>query len=287
MRLNNLILPHPVLGQADDISGNCGFTAEPTIDINDDCYHVEFTVDHDNGTISDLVKVEKAIYCCEVTCSGTLYRETFFSKEAIFSFDISRAVLRNRVDFQVYCLALKEITNYNNPAAHADFDGFLFDLEKADLLAVFGNFWFNADIQYHKLRAASSFMQIIPNETDKEFTEYVLDDSKIQIKLPIALYDKYKYIGKNKDFADIIHASLVQNALTIALFNFEEHLERGDVWAVSIQHRLLNEPELNNGSDKVDVNSVPELVQKLLGNPNMRLIDRLEKMSDINETHEE
>lgn len=287
MRLNNLILPHPVLGQADDILGTCQFKNDPQIDINGDFYHIEFEIEHDNGTIADLVKVEKAIYCCEVSCSGTLYREIFTSNEANFNFDIPRSSLRNKVDFQTYCITQKDIANYNNPAAHADFDGFLFDLEKADLLAVFGSFSFNADIQYHKLKAASSFMQIIPNETGKTLTEYVLDDSKIQIKLPHDLYEKYKFFGKKKEFASIIHASLVQNALTIALFNFEEHVQRGNVWALSIQYRLENEPELNNGSCEFDSGKVPELVQKLLGNPNERLIERLDELSNRNENEEE
>jgi hypothetical protein len=280
MKLNNLILPHPVLGQTDDISGNCGLKEDPTINIKIDSYQIEFEIIHDNGTITDLIKMDKAIYCCEVLCSGTLYRDAFYSKEPIFSFEIPRTSLRNKVEFQTYCLTLKDISNYNNPAAHSDFDGFVFDLEKADLLAIFGNFSFNADVEYHKLKAASSFMQIIPNEAEKDYTEYILDDSKIQIKLPKDLYEKYKFFGKKKEFAALIHSSLVQNALTIALFNYKEHKERGDVWAVSIQHRLLNEPELNNGSDQVDLNKVPELVQKLLGNPNKRLIDRLEELSN-------
>jgi hypothetical protein len=130
-------------------------------------------------------------------------------------------------------------------------------------------------------------MQIVPNEAGKTITEYVLDDSKIQIKLPTDLYEKYKYLGKNKDFAPIIHASLVQSALTIALFNFNEHVDRGNIWALSILHRLENELDLNNGSNQIDNVKIPELVQKLLGNPNERLIKRLEEMSLRNEIEDE
>ncbi|MCF1749598.1 hypothetical protein [Mariniradius sediminis] len=286
MKLNNLLLPHPVLGQADDINSSFGFKESPTIDIKQSTYQIEFEIEHDNGTIADLVRVNKAIYCCEVNCAGTLFREIFTSKDPRFGFEIPRTSLRKRVDFQVFCLALEDIPNYYNPTAHPDFSGFIFELEKADLLGVFGAFRFNADVQYHKLKAASSFLQIIPNEGDEEFTKFVLDDSKIQVKLPKALYEKYKqdYIGKKREFADIIHASLVQNALTIALFNFKEHLERENVWAVSIQHRLLSEPELNNCSDHVDPNNIPDLVQKLLGNPNKRMIEQLEKLSIVNQT---
>jgi hypothetical protein len=283
MKLNNLIFPHPVLGLSDDIIGTCQLKEDPTIHITDDSYQIEFEVEHDNGTISDLVKLDKAIYCCEVLCSGTLYREIFYSNKLQFELTIPRTTLRNRVDFQTYCLATKEILHYNNPAFHVDFNGFTFDIEKSDLLAVFGAFTFNADIEYHKLQAASSFMQIVPNGPGKEFTEYVLDDSKIQIKLPEESYEKYRFFGKNKEFAPIIHASLVQNALTIALFNFKEHLDRGNVWALSIKHRLENEIELNNGSIQIDMVKVPDLVQKLLGNPNDRMIQRLDEMSVKNE----
>jgi hypothetical protein len=234
---------------------------------------------HDNMTIHDLIRAEKAMYCCEVLCPGTLYREVFHSKDLKFDFEIPRTTIRNKVDFQAYCVAKSEITNYINSNLHSDYEGFSFDLAKADLLAIFGTFNFNADIQYQKLKAASSFMQIVPNDPGKSYTEYILDDSKIQIKLPEVLYEKYKLIGGKKDLAPIIHASLVQNALIIALFNLQEHIARGNIWALSIQHRLENELDLNEGSTQIDVLKVPALVQKLLGNPNERLINSLEQIS--------
>ena len=283
MKSKNLVLPHPVLGQGDDINGISGFRGEPSIKISEDSYDIEFEIIVENGTILDLVNADKAIYCCEVLCPGTLYREIYYSSSLRFKFEIPRTFLKNRVDFQAKCIATKSILNYNNPAFHADFEGFMFDLEKADVIATFGTFNFNADIQYNKLKAASTFMQIVPNEPGRQMTEYVLDDSKIQIKLPPELYEKYKFFGNRREFAPIIHASLVQTALTIALFNFKEHVERGDIWALSILHRLENEPELNNGSGQIDNSKVPEIVQKLLGNPNERMIIQLEKLSSRGE----
>ena len=285
MRLNNIALPHPVLGRLDDIVGSSSLQ-DTNIDIKDHAYSINFNIDHENGTISDLVKLEKALYCCEVTCSGTLFREIFTSSVPRFEFDIKRTSLRNKVDFQVYCLASNAIPNYSNPAAHNDYAGFSFELEKADLLANFGSFTFNADVQYHKLKAASSFMEIIPHQGDEKYTDYILDSKKIQIKLPKEIYEKYKqdYIGKKKEFAAIIHASLVQNALTVALYRYKEYLDMGDcVWAESIQYRLRDERYLNNGSEIIDPDKIPELVQKLLGNPNKRLINCLEELSNVKE----
>lgn len=285
MKLDNLILPHPVLGQSDDISGEVGM-GDPEIEINEYEYSIKFELHHDNGTISDLVKLEKAIYCCEVSCSETLFREIFTSKDLEFIFEINRTSVRNKVNFEVYCIATQDIPIYNNPAVHSDYSGFTFELEKADLLVYFGKFHFNADIQYHKLKAASSFMEIIPHQGNEKYTDYILDSRKIQIKLPKETYDKFKqdFIGKKKEFAPIIHASLVQNALTVALYNHKNYLELGGcVWAESIQYRLREEPDLNNGSEEVDPDKIPELVQKLLGKPNDRLIKCLEDLSSINE----
>lgn len=285
MKLNNLLLPHPVLGQSDDIDGDVEIL-DLEIEYNDSDYTVTFKICHENGTISDYVKTDKAIYCCEVSCRGTLYRELFTSNEPNFNFDLKRTSLRSKVEFQVYCLASTPISNYSNPSSHSDYDGFIFELEKGDLLANFGGFDFNADVEYHKLKAASSFMEILPNVGDEEFTVYVWESRKIQIWLPKKTYDIFKqdYIGKRKEYSEIIHASLVQNALTVALYNFDKALEQGDsVWADSIRYRLLNEPELNHGSDEVVPENIPRLVQRLLGKPNDRLIDRLESMSNVNE----
>lgn len=281
MKLNNLSLPHPVLGQSDDITAHSEIS-EPTIVIGDTSYLIEFEISYDNGTIADLVKFDKALYCCEVTCPGTLYRELFTFSETKIRLSLDRSILRNKVNFQVYCLSKGQISNYSNPAAHADYEGFVFELEKADLLANLGSFSFNADIEYHKLKAASSFMEIIPHSGQETETDYVFDSKKIQIKLPKEAYEKFRhdFIGKNKEYAAIIHASLVQNALTVALYNYEKSLEMGNcVWAESIEHRLRDEQDLNNGSSKFDLDQIPKLVQKLLGNPNNRMIESLEKLS--------
>lgn len=285
MKINQLAYPHPILGRADDITGESEIT-DLIIEMQNDIYKVSFSILHDNGTITDLIKLGKAKYFCEITCGNTLLREIFSATNNNFELSINRLNVRNKVEFNVFCAAITDLPGYNNPAAHQDYLGFICNLEKGDLLAYFGQFEFNADIQYHKLKAASSFMEIIPHQGDQLYTEYVLDTQKIQIKLAKETYEKFKLdsIGKKKEFAPIIHASLVQTALTIALFNYSKFLEMGNcLWAESINHRLKDEQDLNNGSDKIDPDQIPLLVQKLLGNPNERLVECLEKLTIAND----
>jgi hypothetical protein len=289
MKFKGVIFPHPVLGIGgeEDFSGICELI-DLAIEIETEDYLITFSINHNNNTILNLVAETKAIYCCEVKCGGTFFRELIPCSNNKFSFKISRTKLRGRVDLDVFCLAKTTIKGYNNPSAHKDYSEYSFDLNKADLLAYFGHFTFNADIQYNKLKAASSFMEIIPHEGDQELTEYSFDTHKIQIRLPRSTFDKFKQdnIGKRLDYAPIIHASMVQTALTAALFNYEKSLEGGCLWAESIKHRLIAEQELNNGSEIIDLDQIPSLAQKLLGNPNNRMIDCLEKISVLNEISE-
>jgi hypothetical protein len=289
MKFDKIIFPHPVLGlgRADDFNGSAEFT-EPNIEILDEVYKISFSIIHDNGTIVDMVKNKKAIYCCEIFCSGTLYRDLKLNYEPEYLFEIKRADLRGSVEFNIYCIVNVNNVNYSNPAAHEDYSDFLFSLDKGDLLAYFGSFNFDADLQYQKLKAASSFMEIIPNEGNEQYTIYDIDASKIRIKLPIQTYEKFKTdsIGKKKEYTEIIHASLVQVALTTAMYNYKEKLGEGILWAQSVKYRLETEPELNNGTDVFDNDQVPSLVQKLLGNPNFRLVESLEKLSALNEIEE-
>lgn len=285
MKLNHLAFPHPILGRADDITGKSEIT-DLDIEIQSEQYKVSFSIKHDNGTISDLIRIGKAKYFCEILCGNTMLREIISSSKNNFEITINRVDVRNKVEFSVFCAATTDLSGYNNPAAHEDYSGFIFNLEKADLLAYFGQFEFNAAIQYHKLKAASSFMEIIPHQGNQIFTEYVLDTQKIQIKLAKETYEKFKLdsIGKKKEFAPIIHASLVQTALTYALFNYNKYLEMENcLWAASISQRLKDELDLNNGSDQIDPDHIPLLVQKLLGNPNERLVDCLEKLTIAND----
>lgn len=286
MKLNKIIFPHPVLGlgRPEDFNGESNI-ADLDISEEGEFYRISFSVVHDNGTINDYVKNEKAVYGCEVQCPGTLYRNLILSKESKFNFEIKRTDLKKKVLFETFCFVQNQISNYRNPAAHDDYADFSFNLEKGDILAYFGKFDFDADLYYHKLKAASSFMEIVPNDGEELYTVYDIDNSKIRIKLPQELYDKFKMevICKQPHFTEIIHASFVQVALTNALYRYKEKLSEGILWARSIENRLLNDQEINNGTDVFDSDQIPALVQKILGNPNQRLILRLENLSNFND----
>ena len=179
------------------------------------------------------------------------------------------------------------IPNYQNSKAHPDYIGYNFEIDSGDILATFGKFSFNADINYEKLKAVSSFMEVVEN-TDKEekFMNVNLSKGKIEVQLPA---DDYKLfandsISKEPKFAPVFHSSIVFNSLLLALYNFDSYKEM--LWAKVIAYRLKNEKEFQNISIEEKEN-IPEIAQRLLGNPFKRLISELQVITETsNETED-
>lgn len=284
MKINNLSFPYPVLGIGDDV------TPSPSIlkaDISKTARTFKFDVDLDmqNFDIAQHIKAGNAKYACEVECPGTLFRKCYFSNEPHFHLELYRTSLAGRVTFQVSVVVMKPIKQYYNSNFHEDYFGLYFDLEPGDLLAFIGQFTYDADIRYDKLRSVGSFMQITEGKMEK-MPKFDLGGDKINIKLPTDMYNQYKAsILGNKQYSNIIHSSLVFNALVMGLLYIDDHNET--LWARTLKYRIDNSSELEpfkNALEDSDPDEIMNLAQTLLMNPYKRLFDTL---PDITEQDEE
>jgi len=275
MKFNDVTFPHPVLGLGDSIFGNIELS-NTEIDSLQDVYKISVSCKHDNTDLKNLLKENKAEFLCEVTCTNTLYRELFLSNKGKIEFEIPKKDVKGRVEFTCLLVTKEKITEYSNTEAHLDYNGYTFDLDQGDVLAYFGGFSFNADIKYEKLKAVSSFMEIVENE-DLKYTYVDLKKNKIEIQLPSETYNLYRsdIISQEERFSPVFHSSIVLNALLTALYNFEEH--KNYLWAKVIDYRLKNEKQLRdiNFDEK---ENIPDIAQMLLGNPFKRLLEGLNVM---------
>lgn len=275
MNFNNISFPHPVLGVANDILSEIKRIDKDDIEINpsDVSYEIKIKYSFDDEELKQLVKNGKAEFICEATCSNTLYREIIRSEKPKIAFEIPRKQVKGRVEFVCLLVAKENIESYSNANFHQDYNGFSFEIEQGEVLAYFGDFSFNADIRYEKLKAVSSFMEIVPNE-ELIYTHVDLKKSKIEIQLPIETYKLYQgdFISQEVKFAPIFHSSIVLNALLTALYNFEEHKDY--LWAKVIDYRLKNEKQFQDVNFDEKEN-IPEIAQMLLGNPFKRLLEGL------------
>ena len=276
MKFDNYQFPHPVLtSSTDDISGNPSLKDE-IID-KGDFYSVEINYTIDNQILENYINKNYGVIICEVNCAGTVYRDSFKATGKTVSFNLDKEKVRGKVNFSSYLVVKHDVDDYTNPESHPDYDEFSFELEAGDVLAYFRDFSFNAEINYKKLKAVSSFLKI-EERNDIEIADFDIDNDRIIIKLPVKDFSIYKMqpIAKNEDFAPIFHASIVFSALLYALQNIDKHENK--MWTQVIETRLQEE-EFSSLSLDSESGDLIKIAQILLGNPINRLLTGLENIS--------
>ncbi len=277
MKFNDISFPHPVLGLEDAIFGSVDL-GNPEINSLQDVYEIKINCKHDNTDLKTLLVEDKAEFLFEVTCTNTLFRKLFLSNKSRIEFEIPKKEVKGKVEFICLLVTKENISDYSNTQAHPDYNEYTFDLDQGDILAYFGKFSFNADIKYEKLKAVSSFMEIVENE-DLKFTNVDLKKNKIEIQLPTETYNIYRsdFISQEVKFVPVFHSSIVLNALLTALYNLDEHKDY--LWAKVIDYRLKKETQFRL-LDIAEKENIPEIAQRLLGNPFKRLLEGLNVIID-------
>lgn len=271
MNLNNISLPYPVLGISDDV---LPILSKDSIIVNMESDNQNFVFDiqlsFDNHDIQSLIDHNSAEFSCEYECRQTMLRRCERSKEPHFTISIPRKSLNGRLFINCFVTVKEKINNYTNSGFNDDYRGISFNMEPGDILVAFPQCHYDADIKYDKLQAAGSFMQIRESSLHSEVF-FDISGNKIEILLPPVLYQLYSN-PIVKGSAEILHSSIVMNALTYALINISDHEET--TWAKTILYRLENEEEFSQ-SDLEDIASIPGIAQKLLKDPYSRLFNHL------------
>ena len=285
MKYKNVSLPYPVLGIHDDVfpllEEGCVQMADPVKTAVSYTFSIDLT--QRNRDITDLVAEGKAEYACEVTCKDTFLRRCYHSKEPHFDITLDRKEVNGHIDFQCFIAAKVDIPGYTNSDFNEDYHGFTFDLEVGDMLAVFPLAWWNTEIKFDKLYAAGSFMQIVEAADGIDKTWFNLDNDRIMIEMPHDLFVRYQRIGNS--FPEVIHSSLVYNALVYALNYLGEYQDKGKLWADSLMARMAD-PQLQQ-YDLSDMTQVYRVADILLQDPYKRLLDSLEKIADSQNEEQE
>lgn len=286
MKYKNVSLPYPVLGIYDDV---CPLLGDDCIQMSDPVktateYQFGITLNQGNKDIAQLVAEGKAEYACEVTCRGTFLRRCYKSSSPHFDITLGRTEVNGRIEFQCFIATCQPVPDYCNDGFNGDYLGFTFDLEPGDMLAVFPLAWWNTNVKFDKLYAAGSFMQIVEAGDGIDKTWFNLNEDRILIELPHDLFVQYQRIGNS--FPEVIHSSLVHNALVYALSNLSEYQETGKLWADSLQLRLA-ELHILTSELKNDMSLVYKAADMLLQDPYKRMLDSLEKIANAQNEEQE
>jgi hypothetical protein len=249
---------------------------------NEDAIQINLDIElnYENEDIKNLINQGLAEYVCEYDCSRTNTRRCFKFNTNNFSVSIPRKSVVGKIDFLCFIAAKENIPNYKNKGFNEDYQGFSFDLERGDVLAIFPEFSHDTDIKYDKLHAAGSIMVIVKDfDPEAKRCSYNFDDNKIEIRLPEHLFELYQS-GVGNSFAEIIHASMAYNALVCALSNIDRYKDK--LWAKTILYRLQTEDNLKKYAPLdpdedayIDSELIADLATDLLDNPYERLINSL------------
>lgn len=272
MNLNNISFPYPVLGSYDDI---LPAPEAPKVEVypNKDFYRFVIELYYDNPDIKRLVENDYADYVCEVKCEMTRYIKCYAGKILHFQIDIPRKNVAGRIIFSCTITVKKTIKDYINQGFHPDYYGHTFTMEAGDILGMFPQFYYIADIKYEKLKAVGTFMEIA--ETKDDIPKTILENDKIELLLPTELFQLYKNSPAINSQREILHSSLVMNALIYALCRINRY--ENTKWAQTILFRIDTEEELKIFKDQdCEEWQADILAHKLLGKPYNRLFNYMQ-----------
>ncbi len=280
MKINDISLPYPVLGISDDVypllKADCVSIEKPIT--NATTLQFKVHLKQKNKEIAQFIRKGKAEYVCEINCSRTFYRSCIKQSSADFTIEIPRKSVSGRIEFDSFVTVKTPIEHYHNSMFNADYDGVYFDMGPGDVLVAFPSAYYNLDVKYDKLFAAGSFMQIANGGDDNKPTWFNIREDKILIMLPPKMFKEYQErIYADRDFIEIIHSSIVVNALVFALYHIDDSAYDGKQWSDSIKYRLSTEQELKD-FDITDKERVFDLAQALLADPYKRMFEHLAEL---------
>lgn len=265
---SRITFPYPVLGLRDDILGEPEFD----YDIQEDGqrYIVEIRkIDLHNPSIKSYIGTRQAKYVCEIDCSRTFYRICVDNYAPVFRLIIPKKDVSGEVNIYLTVTASKNIYGYRNSLANKDYAPYNFDLEPGDILAYIGGLSIQTDIMAEEYKAVGSFLHF--KGEDVSGISYNLTGADIEIVLPLSMFDTYVDHLKGHKYRPVIIASIIKEAITYALTQYNSHKDAR--WA-----RILYSADALKDydfEDCLDITTAIEMSNDLLKQPYCELFDSL------------
>lgn len=282
MKINSLLLPHPVLGKADDVVGEFR-VKDDGFNIQQDDKKTKLSAEFilKNKTLESLIDNKEANFNIEVECPATFFRKSFLFSKNKCELEIEKNDLRDRVSVSFYITSDTKISNYKIEGENEDYHNLSFDIGEGDVLAFAGSITFNAEILWEDLRRIFNIIKIRKDEEREDGPAlFQLDGDVILISLPKKDYLKYdNYKDEDENFTSLYHSSIVLSALIYALEEMmSDHKDdyKDYKWYRVLDSRRINDNEIGS---LWNLGNIPEIAQKMLGNPFERMFLSIENLS--------
>ena len=210
-----------------------------------------------------------------IECPTTVFRKMFEITLKPQTIKINIGNLRDKVVISCYLYAKKNISEYKDNDFLEEYEGYSFEIEKNDIIAIDDGFTAVIDYDESLDKKVASIFQVIKNKHVETMT-IEKNTRKIVINLPEEEFIYYDTLRKNDNFQNIFFAMLAIPALTYCLKEFQDNIlleqynlevvEMNYIWFISIKNAYKNQYGIELTEDIFKNLNVSILAQKLLNN---------------------
>ena len=282
MKLDNISLPHPVLGLSGDNSSEeadvmglfdvvQNLASGSNIEIN-----VGYQLLH-SPQLERVISEGKAQFACEVSCRKTVFRQVFLSSSSDHNFTLSADDLRDQIVFEYFILAAEEFQYKDEGGWHPDYEGQTFEIKRGMVLAYGGSLKHMLERTQVASKKGASLISVECGEKDSGPFEIEVNDETLTVFLPKKIYLAFDNLYNNNErYAINFHASLVIPTLVhaLTLMSTEGGKEYQDKqWYQALDTKISKDPKFR--AIELTQISALEIAQLMIDCPFSKLTEEL------------
>ncbi len=290
MRIGKKLFPYPTINNSKNAScfQNSNF-ALIYDDVEDDNNlilknaHIEL----DNQTLIELFEQGKIDATVIVECSSTIFRKSFKISRIPKDIIVPVMNLRDQVVISCFVYATEDFS-YISDDFLEDYQGYTFNIEKYDILAIDDGFTTKIEYDESKDKKVSSIFSIIKDEfISNNVMKIEPTSKKIVIHLPEEQFGCYENMKNNDNYQEIFFSILTIPALIACLQSIQDQMLYGEVtldnihidysWFCSIEYAYKNQFNEDLDENKFKKLNVVELSQQLMNYASVTAISDLFK----------
>lgn len=243
MHIGNKIFPYPTLNNNIQLSEyNSTSTYEIIFDTEENgepirtkesivFKNMRFVLN--NEELSNLYKIGKIKAALIIECSATTFRKMYEVTDIATDIIVPINLLKDTVNVSSYVYAIENINNYQNSDFTDDYIGYVFNIEKYDILAIDDGFKFSININPSEDNKLASIFTIVKKESIDLQMMYESTSNKINIFLSPEYYSNYDNMKTMPEFNNIVFSMIVIPALAGCLCelksSIDDYMDIGDV----------------------------------------------------------
>lgn len=244
MHIGKRLFPYPVLNNNKLYSQfkEGSFTLSYSEYVTDEKFVLDNVVcELTSDYLLKLITEGKAQIVCIVECAGTMFRKPYtLAPNTSNKILISLADLNGKYSVSAYLVA-KESFEYNSADFHEDYAGYVFQVEKNDILAIDDGFVNKISFDEDEDTKKSSIFVVIKDKSiTNETMQFDYDQDKITINLPEKQWNIYDKMKRISQFQDMYFSIMAVPALGYSLSCLQNDGSSDSIDSLRIEYKWFS-----------------------------------------------